>query len=531
MRPTTGKGTMKAPYSARFTACAAAVALLVSTTALVAQKPKTPPPPATQKPKPKPPAKGAEPGRGAAKEPAAPPPKPGLTMRTAYTSADGGTSETKITTNGMRERVDLGDGVTVITQCDAKQVVQINDKAKAYLVMPLDAPAAPAPPPAKKTGVVDYSTTFSDTGEKKDLFGLGARHVTTVVTRTPTAVACDKKKERVQTDGWYATVPVTLACTRVLPPPPPVAADCRDEQHATTTGEAPSGKPLAYTITAFGDDGKETSSARMETKEFTLGPVDETLLDAPSAYTKMTDATAFVTAVDRAEKEARWGAPKAAGVTRIGVLVPSNKSGEDVSVEQLGDELLDALTVKPFEAVPILSKTPAEQAAEAKGKECDYIVALDLATLKSSAPSKAGGLMRKASGGGSPTELHEAKVEYRLFQAGSATPRVSKAASAKSGAFTLKRVVGLARFAARLYFGGSTSMMKLMLSQSGGGTAGIGLPTQNSDPSLNAISAVLNVLGNGTPAPVDEMSREATVVTAVHNASSDILKELGAKKG
>src|SRR5207245_2909136 len=112
-------------------------------------------------------------------------------------------------------------------------------------------------------------------------------------------------------------------------------------------------------------------------------------------------------------------------------------------------------------------------------------------TLKTTTPSKVGGLMRKASGGGSPAELHEAKVEYRLFDAGSATPRTAKTFSAKTGGFTLKRALGLARFAARLYFGASTSMMRMMLSQSGGGAAGIGLPTQNAGPALKAVSLVL----------------------------------------
>ncbi|HYT65786.1 MAG TPA: hypothetical protein VEL51_05170 [Vicinamibacterales bacterium] len=518
---------MKAVRLSRATGLILVCAALAVPCVIHAQKPKTPPP-ATQKPKPKPAAKPAEP---ASAKPATPAPKPGLTMRTAYTSADGQASETKLITNGMRQRVELGDGVAVITQCDAKQILQVNDKAKIYVALPLDAPPAATPAPPKKTGLVEYATAISDTGEKKDIFGLSARHVTTVVTRTPTPMSCDKKKERVQTDGWYASLPVTLACTPVQPAPPAPASDCRDEQHATTTGEPPAGKPLAYTVTTFGDDGKETGSAKMEVKELSLAPVDNSLLDAPAGYTKAPDAASFVKAVERAENEARWGAPKAVGTIRIGVLMPANKTGEEVSVERLDEELLDALTVKPYEAVPVRATSADEQAAEAKGKEVDYLLALDLATLKTSAPSKVGGLMRKASGGGSPTELHEAKVEYRLFNAGSAAPRATKSASAKSGAFTLKRAIGLARFAARLYFGASTSMMRMMLSQTGGGTAGIGLPSQNADPSLNAVSLVLNLLGEANSAPVDEMSREATIVSALRNASSDILKDLGSKKG
>jgi len=523
---------MNVNRAARFTGVIAIFGLLASAQGLTVQKPKTPPP-ATQKPKPKPAPKPAEPARGAAPKPAAPAPKPGLTMRSVYSGSGGQTSETKIISNGVRERVEIGEGVSVITQCDTKQVVQVNDKAKLYVVQPLDMPpAAPdaAAPPPKRTGLVEYATTITNTGEKKDIFGLAAQHVTTVVTRTPTPTSCDKKKERVQTDGWYAAVPVSLACARVPPPPPPVASECRDEQHTTMTGEAPAGKPLAYTVKTFGDDGKETGSAVMEVKELTVGPVDETLLEPPAGYTKAADAAAFVAGVTRAENEARWGAPKAAGTIRIGVLMPANKTSEDVSVERLGDELLEALTVKPYEAVPILSKTPEEQASEAKGKECDYLVAMDLTTLKSSAPSKVGGLVRKASGGGSPTELHEAKLEYRLFPAGGAPPKAAKSASAKSGALSLKSAIGIARFAARLYLGASTGMLKMMMSQSGGGMTGVGLPAQNADPSLTAVSFVMNMLSGGTAPPPDGMSREGTVVNAVHNASADILKDLGAKK-
>ena len=504
-------------------------AALVAAPALSAQtKPKTPPP-ATQKPKT--PAKPSAKPVAEPPKPAPPAPKPGLTMRTSYTASDGAASETRLITNGIRQRVELGQKSVVITQCDTKQILQVSDKAKAYIALPIDAPPAPALEPAKKTGLVQYSTVIADTGEKKNLFGLDAHHLTTTVTRTPTPTSCDKKKERVVTDGWYAAVPVPLMCAAVQPAPVPVASDCRDEQQTTTTGEPPAGKPLAYTVTTYGDDGKESGSARMEVKELTVAPVDEALLDAPPGYTKMADAAAFVKAIERAENEARWAAPKAAGIIRIGVLMPSNKSGENASVEQINEELLESLTVRPFEAVPILAISAAEQEAEAKGKEVDFLVAADLAMLKTSAPSKVGGLMRKASGGGSPTELHEAKLDYRVFSlaGGSAAPKTAKSASAKSGSFTLKRAVGLARFAARVYFGSSAGMVRMMLSQSGGGSTGIGLPAQNADPSLNAVTMVLNLFSS-TDAPLEESSREATIVSAVHNASSDILKDLGLKK-
>ena len=514
----------------------AAAALVAFAPRLDAQKPTTPP--ATQKPPAKPPAKKAAPKSGAKppakpaeapkEAPAPPPPPPVVTMRTAYTATDGQTSETKLISNGTRQRIELGDGVSVITQCDTNQILQVNDKAKLYVALPLDAPAPPpAAAPEKRGGTVAYAAAFTQTGETKEIFGIKATRVTTVVTKTPGPGACEKKKERIETDGWYAAMPVTLACNPARAAAPPPAGDCRDERQESATGTPPAGAPLAYTTTTFGDDGKATGSVRMEVKDLVVAPVDAAVFDVPASYTKAADPASFVAAVERAENEARWGAPKAAGVIRIGVALPENKTKEEISTQALAEELVDQLSKAPYEAVPLEARTPAEQAEEAKNRGCDFIVALDLTTLKSSTPGKVGGMLRKATGGGNPSELHEAKVEYRLFAPGAPPPKATKSASAKTGAFTWKRALGVARLAARLYLGGPSSMMKLMLNQSGGG--GVGLPGGSPDPSMNAVSLVLNVLG-GSSAPVEEGSRDTTIAAALNDASTDILKELRTKK-
>lgn len=505
---------------------------------LDAQKPPATPA-ATQKPPAKPPAKKAAPRPGAKPPakgadaapkapPAPPPPPPVVTMRTAYIAQDGQASETRMITNGTRQRVEIGEGVSVITQCDTKQILQVNDKWKMYVALPLDAAsAAPSPAPEKRGGVVDYAAAFTQTAETKEIFGLKAARVTTVVTKTPAPGACDKKKERIETDGWYAAVPATLACAPA-PAAPQQAAECRDERQESATGTPPSGAPLAYTITTYGEDGKAAGSVKMEVKELVVAPVDDAVFDVPAGYTRASDPAAFVAAVERAANEARWGAPKAAGVIRIGVALPANKTSEEISSQALADELVDQLTAAPYEAVPLEARTPAEQAEEAKHRGVDFIVALDLTALKTSTPGKVGGMLRKATGGGNPSELHEAKVEYRLFAPGGPPPKATKSASAKTGAFTWKRAIGVARLAARLYFGGSTGMLRMMLNQSGGG--GVGLPGGSADPSMNAVSLVLNLFSGGAAAPVDEGSRDTTIAAALNDASSDILKDLRSRK-
>ena len=108
------------------------------------------------------------------------------------TNMGGQASESTTMIRGKRERSEmkLGAGMEIIniTQCDLKRTVQLSDTAKKYVVTPMDtvtasgsesatAPAAGAP--STRGGVVSYTTTSIDTGERRDMFGFKARHVKT----------------------------------------------------------------------------------------------------------------------------------------------------------------------------------------------------------------------------------------------------------------------------------------------------------------------------------------------------------------
>ena len=83
-----------------------------------------------------------------------------------YTS-DGQTTETTVFAKGQRLRYEYGEGLTLIRQCDQKRLVQIDDKGKTFLNLPAEqAEAAGAAQP-----------TITDTGERKLMFGLAARHL------------------------------------------------------------------------------------------------------------------------------------------------------------------------------------------------------------------------------------------------------------------------------------------------------------------------------------------------------------------
>src|SRR5579864_3245618 len=100
-----------------------------------------------QKPAPKAKAKPAPAATEAAKPPARPVAKPTDVRIRARFVSDAQISENTTYYQGPRQRVEF-PGVVLISQCDLKKTIQLNDKTKRFMVQPLveaaPAPAAPA---------------------------------------------------------------------------------------------------------------------------------------------------------------------------------------------------------------------------------------------------------------------------------------------------------------------------------------------------------------------------------------------------
>src|SRR5215471_8661749 len=110
-------------------------------------------------------------------------------ITTSY-NADGQTAETIIWSKGNRMRYDYGNGVVMLRYCDEHKIIQLDEKAKTYLILPSQDAAKPA---------ADSKAEVTDTGERKELFGRQARHLKLV----ETVEGKYGKKERTETDGWY----------------------------------------------------------------------------------------------------------------------------------------------------------------------------------------------------------------------------------------------------------------------------------------------------------------------------------------
>lgn len=90
------------------------------------------------------------------------------------------------------------------------------------------------------------------------------------------------------------------------------------------------------------------------------------MFEPPADFTAVPDADELGAATRRAELEELGTTPRLAGVIRVGIAHPGDRSGHNVEADTMRAELLEDFSTKPFEAVPLEATTAAEQQAEAQ---------------------------------------------------------------------------------------------------------------------------------------------------------------------
>ena len=153
---------------------------------------------------------------------------------------------------------------------------------------------AAAPPPPPKGGVITETITLTDTGDRKQMFGLEARHIKTVVVRKPGANACETKTITVETDGWYADLPEHASCpsapTQTAPPPPPAGQQaCIDRVETQQVGTAKLGFALSTDVITISEEGKDKDLTTMavEVTDLKVTSLEPALFDVPPGYTEV----------------------------------------------------------------------------------------------------------------------------------------------------------------------------------------------------------------------------------------------------
>jgi hypothetical protein len=383
-----------------------------------------------------------------------------VTVRSA--GAAGQTSESVTMIKGPRERSEKHSGYGLdtidIMQCDLKRTIQISVSAKKYMITQMETrepnavgtterPAASSVP-TSRGGIITYTTSIVDTGERKEMFGFTARHVksSTIIESSPNA--CTPVKHRSELDGWYIDLNVGLDCRSwqpaVIPNRVPPSGGCQDQPRFKREGTGKTGFPLIETTTMYGDGGQVMFTMTREVIELSRQPLDSALFDLPAGYTEATttqelygmpSVASIMSGVaqgqaadsDRRTAAANSSSARKPGSVLIGVVQINNKAGRPISQDALRQRLVGQIEGAGLDAVALNASSQMEAEVEAKAKQCDFILYTDIAALK---VNKLGGMFGRVTGveGAGKTE---AKLEFKLFAVGETTPRLQSSASAK----------------------------------------------------------------------------------------------------
>ena len=358
--------------------------------------------------------------------------------------------ETVIYVKGARMRNEmLGSGMAIMTvrQCDLKRTIMINDKTKTYLITPDGTSAAASelgtdgsgvastaasnaqPKETRRGGIVNVTSTVTDTGERKQMFGFTARHIKTSTVIEASPEACSKANHKSETDGWYIDFQYDFDCPeqkKIVPttPPVPTRPDCEDEIRTKTIGKAKLGFPVSVTTTIYDSNGK-TNTVTQEVVELSRAPLDTALFDVPSGYTlaknyqelygmsnmasersgSRTNNGATIGASGAAISSAAntpagfvaASAPKKEGAVRIGILMPKAQmtaSDAAQAAEALRNTFASYLNGPNVELVALAARLPSQALEEAKQSQCDYVLSASLTQKKGGG----GGMFGKALG-------------------------------------------------------------------------------------------------------------------------------------
>jgi len=473
----------------------------------------------------KPPAKA--PAKPAAKPSTTPTPTPApkptdIEIASKYTTGDKVATST-VQMKGARQRIDYGNDLVTLLHCDANQTIQLNAKTKTYIATPFESAsqALPPAPPNSKGGKITYTTTVTDTGEKKDMFGYTARHLVTAVTKEATATACDKKTERIDTDGWYIDLPPTTTCMSA----PAVAArvqvdpknqNCRDEVsfvHASTAVAV--GYPVGYTMTATAG-GDKPAVTTLEVTSLKTSILQASSFELPDGFLEVYTATQLM-----ADHRPGEIVAKKHGVLRVGVAPIVNKSDRPFASARMHEALAESLSDSDLDIVALNGDSPAALEADARAKDCDYILGNTVSELK----KPGGGMLGKLSN--TSGEEISAKIDFTLTAPGLAKPAL--AGSERSGTTTLQTAVGAAKRVAQFVAPLIMVQYQFMnaFSAMNGGASPMALG-QTSDPVLGSVFKLLDK-ASGKSHEIYS-TEESAIASALQKETQAVFAEMQKRK-
>lgn len=335
---------------------------------------------------------------------------------------------------GKRSRTEnMGGAMINITQCDLKRGIRINPAAKTFMINEFVQTATGStdsgsvskdnPDVVRAGGKVTTTITAKDTGERKQMFGYTAKHLIITMETVSSPDACSPNNSKMEMDGWYIDAEFALDCDMGYQAGSNAygrKGGCQDRYEVKQVGTVKRGYPVYEKMTMFDQSGKETFSTINEVVELSKATLEAGLFDVPSDYRQVTDSaqlyasaatsvasnqrtstsdTSYSKASEtgtaqaiRSSAESRPVAspemgPKKEGVVRIGVApVKTGAVGDGIIAADLAAAVQNTLTeylkTPRVEIVPLESKLPSLIDGEAKQKDCDYVIFVNVSHKK-----------------------------------------------------------------------------------------------------------------------------------------------------
>jgi len=203
-------------------------------------------------------------------------------------------SETSI--KGARERTvnQTPNGSTItLRQCDLKRTLTLNEQAQTYYVIPdaQDENAAKAaalatgqPVAEASGGRIVLTTTVTDTGERKTMYGYQARHLKAKIVQEPSQDACTQVRQRFEIDGWFADISKEQAGCMSFAPPVQQGSGCNDKVIEKRVGSGKPGYALQENITMAAADGGTMTVGIITSELSKQEKLPAEMFDVPAGY-------------------------------------------------------------------------------------------------------------------------------------------------------------------------------------------------------------------------------------------------------
>lgn len=308
--------------------------------------------------------------------------------------------------------------ITEVRQCDLRQTIKINDRSKKYYLAPFytsDDKPLPSVQPSTKTeivkgGTVTWTYTLTDTGERRQMFGLTARHLIIKQLSETSKDSCDgEQKMSVEEDGWYVfLIPETVNC--MIDPPRGEAREtkqCRDKLIRKGVFKYPGMMLEGTTKMSNLLKKNDLMTLNIKTLDLSKATLEMSLFDIPKGYAEVNSEQSLMSF--------NMSSMNTGGVFDSSGTRTSNKktvaidffSGNVSKINQANvrQYLAQKVSGSSIEGVVVMSQNDISSGAFSK------VIGVEIKSAKESGASKIGGLFGKVTGNDEAAKLGKSEAE------------------------------------------------------------------------------------------------------------------------